>query len=897
MPILRDVTSTSCSLGMGVQAFTNNNNTPTPAFLSGLEPMNTVLSALQDSFNNGLTMSFWIKHPEEEDLGTTSQPILTIGTGMQEEGTANDNGPLTFCDTFNLDFQLSMIGRNQLEWVFRTRDPFFSPCQRIVVDISSTNHDFAHISISLTNLHQKLYYNGELISEKREMFDNKLRHWDDSGKVQFFSYPDVASIGGNTTNLPWRGQLLQFSMYSGMKDRPDVIELLSEALPPTQPFALPMVAHIWEDGMDHDGNIQALQLPIWYVDQEVDNLLSYLDVVHQPASKPQLYITNFPSRGSLMSTESNHTIMAVEDAPVWVQQADQDLIFLPNHNEYSDFSGSSYASFEFCWSTNAILSSSQCASATVSVVVDSVNDPPVATIPSLYRVHEGINEEDQAMKLTGTDVDKDDFINAVQITSQPSLGYLYLSVGTFRQQDHLLHGTLLSEINNTVYGKQAYVEYRFTGYDEVVLQDNSVKEYFKFRVQDSFGAWSDEVEAEILVLPNIFSEIKSNRAWTIPSLDGQAQHSVSWDDKSGLNRTTGIYIESLPKKGTLRDESNEAIETQAVVTSSVTGVGLNVSYHAALGACNQEEDFYSHDSFTYRVVSLGIKGQITTASKLKTHNISVQCTVEPLLLKADYTSMNVSVFPFRMDHACSGYMFNFSEESKQNCSDSVALPSFSVQNIHRLDEPILVSISTMSGFLTLNHEISDELSPISDQEQMRPNIRLLSPPEMLSDVLSSIHFQSDIVGEDTVRVVIEYGRCSHNTADLLKQGVSSLYDHDECVQEEATVQVRVLPNPEKGTVSYCKRDFPWVPLPFAIFMILFIKMRGWSREVLLKYEQSHDGHTCQLTSEGSQDIKWQQYYDQRQGMMYYKNLEDGEITWTPPENNEQFIPCPETQVE
>jgi hypothetical protein len=876
MSLHRNVNATKCALGMGIEAKHARESS-----LLGSDTMDVILKELQDdnspfgSDEGGLTMTFWIRHAFEEDWQDDfPRPLLTIGATMTNDNNSNVQPvPSNPCDNAKVDFQISIICKHQIEWIFRSSDPYFSPCQRVVVDLPDSNLTIAHISVSLANRKQQLFYNGKLISQTREMFNGRLQHWGASSELHFFPQLNIITNKKISTVQPWGGQLFQFSMFSGTKDKQDIAQLLSEGLPPTQPFAIPMTAYILEDAKDESGNVQSIQLPISYLDQEVDSLLSALELVHQPASKPSLYITKFPSRGHLILPEGNHTVAAVDDFPALIQQNTGSLIFLPLRNEHSGFPGSPYAFFQYCWTTNMIMSSSQCASATVSVIVASVNDPPVAIVPGLYTSHEGIIEEKQALLLTGLDVDSGDYIKAIQVTKPPSLGYLYLSVGSFREHDNLLHGTLLSEIDYTLPGKEAYVEYRFAAYDQVVTRGNSVTDFFRFRVQDSTGTWSEEAEAEIHVLSSLFPRIKEYATQILPSGDGQTDFLLSWDDKSGLDRTSGVFIESLPKRGTLVDNLNQAIRKQSVVVSS-TADAVNVTYHSSLGACSPEDDFYLKDFFSYRIASIGVEGQITSISNLTTELLSVQCPVEPLILSAKHDAVNVKVFPPGMEGPCNGYNFNFSNSANQ-CDGDVVLVDVQVQNFLRQPEPILVTITTLNGFVTLNHEVTRNAKLIGDQEVMRSKIRLLSPPEKLQDILSGIHFQSETVGPDEIRVVVEYGRCNQNMRMLLED--SSSFFYPECYQDEIAILIDVHANME-GSEDVLYREFPWIPLPFSVSLLLLIKLRGKAREISQKHKEVQD-----LTNEEVQDIEWEEHYDFNSGNYFYMNLHDGEITWEHPQ--------------
>jgi hypothetical protein len=525
-----------------------------------------------------------------------------------------------------------------------------------------------------------------------------------------------------------------------------------------------------------------------------------------------------------------------------------------------------------------------------------VNDPPTAIVPDPYYVHEGTSEEPIALRLSGLDVDLGDGVQAIEITVPPSLGYLYLSVSTFRTEDNLLHGTLLSSIDNIIPGEEAYVEYRFTGYSEVIVQGTSVVDFFRFRVKDKMGAWSDEVEAEIRIISNLFPVIEGT-PWTIPSSDYNTPCQIRWTDHALVNRTSGVFFESITSKGELIGSEDTLVKENTIISLS-SGISdennVSVTYRVSSNDCIKEgDDFYITDSFTYRIVSLDEDGQLTSTSELVEKQIRVQCSVKPIALKVHDKSLNILAFGHRFDHPCSGYVFNFTAQSKQLCLDVAIVPNITVEGHGSQPESLFLTISSRDGLLSLNTELLDDVQPIYDQEQMRNKIRLLVPPNRVSAILSSILFQSEVEGRDEIHIVVEYGRCNHKVSTLLEQNFSE--SGPECYKEEIIIPVDVAGNDDYPD-ELLFREFPWIPLPFALCMLIFLKLRGKSREIMAKHnlEESRrqEEVTCDLTSEQSRDVRWQQHYDTDSGFYYYQNLEDGEVTWDPP-LGEQFIPSAE----
>jgi hypothetical protein len=892
MMLIRSLT-TSCVLGMGVKAELTQEILPSSVFLHGSHPMKGVITALQhQQENDGLSMSLWIKHATSE-LGTNAsntpdiQPILSIGIpshqGNRYQGHTTSSSNI--CDHSNIDFQLSMIGQSQLEIIYRTSDNFFSSCQHVAIDMSqgSFNMGLAHITLSLNNHLQEIFYNGVLLTQRREPFDRNLRHWNSSSVIYFFSYPESS---GNDARIssPWTGKILQFSLYSEFYGIDEVRSKMSKGLPPTQAFAIPISSHIMEDAKQENGDLQGVEIPVSYLDRDMDELLTVVGLPHHPAAKTKLYITRFPYKGRLVSLETNRTLEPSNGFPVLVGEEVYKLIFFPNENEYSDPQDLPYSSFECCFTTNphTLISSSQCVSATISVVVKSVNDPPMGITPLLYTVHEGVKEENHAIKLTGFDVDKYDSINAIQITSLPALGYLYLSVGSFRSEDNLLHGTPLTNTNTSIAGKEVYVEYRYTNYNKTVIQGASIMDFFHFRVQDTHGAWSEVVKVIVHVVPSVFSLSHNPDTWEIPLQSPVFSRLLPWRDDSGLNRTMGLFFKTVPTKGRLLDQANSVATQDSVIAVSSGSVGANLTYLPSPEACSTNDHLFTGDSFSFHVVSLGFNYQVMSMSEATTIFLKVHCSAKALQLETDVDDLSIVATVPTINDTCQGYEYNFTDKAKQSCHKNIAVPLIRVRNIQRQSEPVLVSLSTKKGFVTLNQYLKEAYHPLVDQVVMRSNIRFLSTPERVEVVLAAIHFQSETEGEDELKIVVEYGKCGHKEDYLLDHDFSD--SGPECFKTELLIPVDVQANQETS-VELFYLDFPWIPIPFMLFMLLFIKLRGKAREILIMDEDM----TCDLTSKSSSQVKWKQYCDPSSGFYYYQNIDDGETTWEPP-LHEEFIP-------
>jgi hypothetical protein len=191
-----------------------------------------------------------------------------------------------------------------------------------------------------------------------------------------------------------------------------------------------------------------------------------------------------------------------------------------------------------------------------------------------------------------------------------------------------------------------------------------------------------------------------------------------------------------------------------------------------------------------------------------------------------------------------------------------------------------------------------EIRTIEDQEEMRPSVMFFASANKLNDVLSSLHFQSEEVGDDEIRIVIRYGKCNFG------HGVPDFSDlSSECFTTEETIQVEVLPG-LLGRRKILFRKFPWIPLPFTLIMLCLIKVKGKvrQRQAVKEAEESEPKNeeecvdTTTVDDEESESIRWVQYYDTESGGYYYQHTEDGTVTWEPP-LDEEFIAFEEDEEE
>jgi hypothetical protein len=909
LDLQRSENTTTCSPGLGVESIVSFS---TPG--DGVEYLNTngtSIGSLLDYFQSnvsGITFELWIK-PLDESSDSRLRPILTFGVAVAANTTTSLGTPgLTECDDQQMDFQLNQHG-DSLEMIYHTSDANFEPCHRFrLVNMPLRLGQINHVVVALRDNHQQIFINGESSIILSEPFDNKLGHWNRQDGMHFFSYPKRS---------PWYGHLYRFSIYDSVLDASKVQSLLAGGLPRSRPYALTKTLTMYEDAeilpgshntewyknarnFEKDGNPE-IALTIGSVDVEVNSLLRELNVTQDLPRRSFLYITKLPDRGTLHQVDGT-SILSDASASV-VPVVEESVVFLPVHNQYSDLPGSSYASFDYCVTDHEIFTPIQCESETISIVVDPVNDPPSAmSFPEVVLVQEGVSEvQGQVIELSGVDIDDGDHISTVQITTLPRLGYLILSVSTFRG-DGLLHGTLLSELNNTLQDQVAYLEYRFDGADQVV-QDGSVMDSFDFRVSDSSGAWSEEKRVAVQVVPGV----RALPSTSFNLLEDTIQIiEFHGRDASGLRRKIGYFIESVPAEGEgrLYESGNELVKAGTMLSTSEEypyDNGGNITFEPAPSYCTTHPS--QNVTIGYRIVAL-VGERVTSSTSVKEMVLHINCVIDPLVLNGPETAYSIQTFEGLSDDPCSGYAFNESEIDADSCPSAAIISGIQVtsQDVH--SEEALVSISANYGLLTLNRNFWNSLTPVSDQEEVRPTIIFYALPKNLNSILSYLHFQSDVPGEDAVRIAIHYGNCSFDGSTL-----HTIPPGSDCQILTHTIPIEVREISSVSAESYVFRTFQWRPLPFTFLLLLFIKVKGKVKEKFAKpevyevekdkdelYKAEEDPSVEQtLETEGSSiSCRWIQFYDAESGFYFYQNGEDGEVTWDPP-LDEEFIPAEEEE--
>ena len=853
LDLYRNPNTTTCSSGLGIEATTtsnNNNKFVNNGMMTTTSQLvdtgtNTIKDFLKVFHNNGITIEIWMKpFPKSRNNDDQVYPILTFGTSPEKDIRVNG---LTECSIQQVDLQV-VQRRNYIEVIFSTADQYFEPCTYFrLVNLPINIDKINHLAISLGNNQQQFFINGKSSPILNEPFNDQLKHWNENDKIYLFSYPRRETI--------WYGRIYQILIHNGIFNETTIRSRLAIDFPKSIPYAISEKFTINEDAEIHPGShnpewylkipeyqkdlVPEIMLSIGSVNHEMFTFLTSIGLVLDPPQQLSIYITRLPLRGELYQVMDGIRLSNSSQIPFHLNG--RTIAYIPRHNEHSVLPGATYTSFDYCVTDLTTYHVSNCESETIFIVVDAVNDPPIPwSNPDIIAVDEGIssNGRQHVIELSGIDIDSDDLVMQVQIHETPLWGYLLLSVSSFRD-DGLLHGTLLSDLQNTISGSRVFVEYQFMETNQVV-QHGQVTDSFCFRVADTMGTWSTEKCVWIQIVPSVSGMPQS----TIIILeDSVGILQLRGTDNSGRRRPIGYIMESTPSesKGLLLSAQNTRL-TKGSILEVIEEYpylhGGTVIFLPSPDYCTDSSTL-DDDMLTYRV-SAFVNGTVASISSSANQSIHVECTRDPLILNGPQTIYHVLTFDEAIDDSCNAYTFNASEVQPESCTRAAIISGLQVITRDTHNMKAHVTIAADNGVLTLNRNYWDEIVPIGGQEEARSIIHFLALPARLDDILSYLHYQSDVPGEDQIRVVICYGTCN-GTEPKLTTGTTRLEKNDADSQVLShIISVIVIDATRQSHESYLFGGFQWLPVPFAIGVLLLIKLKGCAREELSR----HDDNVC-----------------------------------------------------
>ena len=568
----------------------------------------------------------------------------------------------------------------------------------------------------------------------------------------------------------------------------------------------------------------------------------------------------------------------------------------------------------------------------MDIIVVPVNDPPVAVasvislrVPEARTTRRTTNrlatsqysmrnypKDLSKIRLHGSDVDVGDEIVGVQIVSVPRRGYLSLVVTSFRH-DMLLHGTRLSE--NVIVSNidPVYVEYTFDrsmdNNNQVLVQNNDVKDYFTFRVRDRQGWWSIEERVEIQVTSSLIAHAEPMVRMNEDSLQLLHWHG---SDVSIRNRHhIQFYIEKVPSVEIgrlLHPRSNVTISQPGMILldPTISVNDLEIYFQSSQNFCHTDNNTTASqydNEIRFRIVSIvDMNNDSTTstngtfvdsASDPFTQQIWIDCTLDVLELtfpeNVHHQIMASSLQRTTTDPCNALQWIKPTKTVDVTSCQSVAFMTTGI-NVTSVDGKaamVTVSLTTKIGLITLNPQYWNRSIPLLGRPTLSAGtIAFRAYPDDVTSILSSLHYQSFVVGNDTVDINLQYGNCTFDEQQQHATMSSNLsFRAATCQILHRSIPISVIPDKyynQRNGQRYAK--FPW-QLIFCLFgysalYLVVVYLESWYH----RGKMNHDHHEGSGNQSGTVPESQERYiqHEDDNGMIYYEDSVTGLTHWSIP---------------
>jgi hypothetical protein len=832
--LFRTRNATACAPSLGVTTTLTNTSAASldSNSTAGLYSDTGIFQSITP-LTTGISFELWFK------TGDTVANDLRGILAVQSHSSANSTAA-SFCDTYGLDFLLTLRS-NHLEVYFTTGNDSSKQQQTcshyLLSDLDLAPDKLTHVIVSLRDGYQLVIVNGHVQAAFREPFSNSLSHWNTlTNKLVMFS--NVPTKESSQSQYYWQGTTTyQLAIYAGpLTDMAEIRSHLLAGLPQTLPYALNYTLVVNEDAETIPEShaiewyrkppalegAQQFQLQVGSVQQQVLDLLQSIGL--RPSSSvitgsAYVYVTSLPAVGFLYQQDGTKLENLATNESSVLRLIPAKLIYLPPFNQHSSPSDKEFTHFTYCVSDHIIFDARQCESSQVQVRVVPVNDPPIATRVDPVTVQEGFESlQTPKILLTGTDVDENDFVNKVQITRPPGFGQLLLSVSSFRQDD-LYHGLLLKKLNFTIPGpdpvRVKYIWDPAKATPNMLLQGSIVTDSFTFRVADRSGAWSLEEKVTVNVASAL--EAYAQEVVTIQE-NSTMENNVEWygKDLSGYKRRIGYYVESIPplQAGMLIDSATRA-PVSAGMTLNETAVfpyhsGALLSFIPSLNYCSSEGNIMPEVRFRTVSFDVDTNTSVHSISNGFAQKLNVECLMDPLIFTIPTATVNTTALRLRRAAVdpCYGAVFDPSITNASSCEFAAIIDGIKVEGQDLQSGPVRVTVTTSLGYVSFNSLYWNLTQPIYGRRDISQNTTFLALPHTLSQVLSSLHYQSFESGYESIVLRLQYGACTSLNNPALNQ--SLLVRTEDCQILQNIISVHIRPNQAAPQVtSQMNSGFPW----------------------------------------------------------------------------------------
>lgn len=622
-------------------------------------------------------------------------------------------------------------------------------CMSATVDTEAAAGELLHLLLSVQDKQIRIYLNGIL--------GNTPQH-----------SPTIDATPIITSNAPirifdsWNGTIYLMEVMAGIESEEGAYDILARGLLPNMPVTSSnTTVVIYEDAEPVAGNSTldwyrtmpqvedavTIELP-WYSMQQQAEAVIHQAGIPSKQNMINLYffVVELPHRGHMFARDGTELLTV----GAWVPTKDQ-VVYIPPWNEHSIDDETPFTSFTYCFSNISIYHPNSCTNGTVAIIVQSVNDPPVAHGANGVKVWEGAEDlHTPSIHLRGIDIDQNDSVISVRISSQPSYGNLILSVGSFRA-DGIRHGTPVRELQEISTDDPVYVKYLWdpSTYGGSLTTDTAVEDAFYFQVSDSHGLWSSPERVSVHVYAAVNALLSSTTVLENEPFGGELMLPVV--DNSGWNRTTGVFVDVLPAHGSVWNaRTGKKVQEGDFITSDASLGAVSLTFTPKASYCTDDT---VPSQMEYRAFT-SVDSAIQSISSHTTHNISISCQVDPWNVSMPSSLfVKTSLLGTKTLSKCND-TWRLSDE----CGTVGYLGPVTVTHNEQHEYDVLVNVSSSRGFLSLEAD-SNAKWHRGRHSLQAGYIVLIVPLKTLSDTLSSLRYSTLSNEQDTIAVYLEYGDC------------------------------------------------------------------------------------------------------------------------------------------
>ena len=699
-----------------------------------------------------MTLEFWLKpatidHSEDTLFMTIGKADYPESEAWQDRCSAYPTGDGYYDLKLHQDsnrLKMSFSGPKLDDFVISGEDTF--DCKNYVIN-PLKNTDAKHVVITIKDREQISYMDGNNFVTGVNLFDASLI--EAISHLDFFSNEFLHSSGSGAlfTIKPWTGQLYLFAMYDKVLTKDEVEANFAAKLRNSLPSMTDKTVTIYEDGEIVAGSKWTSDPASYQIEIPLSELATIslagvisdadVDLVGYPnynatGLKPKLFVGSLPDSGSLFLSDGTPILTP------GIEITDKVVKFRPPKDQI----GTGLVSFTLYGRDGETGERSiEGADATITVNVDSVDDPPIPIEIPDETIMVGVDGSN-IFTLQGTDVD--DAITGASISTFPAAGDLYNI-----EDDGVTFGSKLDSGDGEVDLTSLKVGYRFTG-DESNPDDTGFlrDDLFSFKLQDASGVKGMPANAVFKIFTSLVATPTADPEKFTCVEETAGDVLLRGFDNSTSKRDLRFRIAELPQHGDLYDPTNMVKKLE--VGSIIEGVdscpdpsnfatcypGVNVKYVGNKDYFNYPEKMFNGSSVSSEWDRFKFNAVVSASTSAKSLPKTQRVKVINRNDRTEITGPKDNIFVYALSNADKSERERFCEieenkEKKECIYGGVArISGITVNEVDKNVDRVRVSIKSETGngkvALNLEHlDLANFVScnfpkPSSDFDKNRP---------------------------------------------------------------------------------------------------------------------------------------------------------------------------------